>query len=149
MLGESPLNFQRRSRNPGLVPGKFSPSGLFYFPSAFFGFQSLFFRSPGRPGLRARLGFLERLFHQLFESLNGGFPVLVLGPVLMRFDDQFSRGGHAPACQVHEARLDLLRQVGVKHVKTKLRRAGNLVDILPARARGAHVYKGQLAFVDA
>ena len=67
----------------------------------------------------------------------------------LRGNDDDPIAGQSRAGQALQPGADLRRQRGrVARVEAKLHRAGNFVDILPARSRGANEGFGDLAFVE-
>jgi hypothetical protein len=92
---------------------------------------------------------LRPLHYPLNESnkpFNRSLSVPLLGPMLSRFDDQYSVPRDAPAGHADEPRADIAGQRrGVSHIEPQLDRSRDLVHILAARARGP--YKEELDFL--
>jgi hypothetical protein len=120
------------------------------FPLALLGIQ------PGAVGrgraarLLARLGLLRRSAQQFDQPLDCFLAIGLLRAVVGGVNDQDAIIGDTAACQIHQARFDGLGQRRrVVDVKTKLHGCGNLIDVLPARAGGAHELEVQFVLVDA
>ena len=111
-----------------------------------------------RRSLEARVGLVGRrgtgggcgLANELAQALARVGAVALLGAVALRGDDEHALAGEAVAGEPLEPRAHAVGQRRrMAHVEAQLHRAGDLVDVLPARPGGADEALRKLAFVDA
>src|SRR5262249_44214484 len=101
--------------------------------------ETPFARRARRPCGGARLGHDQRATDELGEALLRVATVALLRPLAAGDDEDRAVGAHAPAGERPQARLDrVAERAAAGEVKAQLRGARHLVDVLPARTRGAH-----------
>src|SRR3954452_3689576 len=98
---------------------------------------------------RRRRGF-RGFAEQGDETVQRVLSIAVLRPETLRQDHQDALPGQTPACQLLGAHGDIVGQRGrAANVEAQLYGRGQLVDVLAARARGAHERLLDLSLVDA
>src|SRR6185437_3225730 len=106
--------------------------------AALFALQPSLLRPEGRLGRAAR-GRPDRGFAQQFDQpVDCVGAVALLGAEALRKDHDHAVLGHALAGEPIEPRAQIVRQHDASGVEAQLRGGGELVDVLPARAGGAH-----------
>lgn len=113
-----------------------------------FGLQPPRLAGEGGASGPAGLGRDGGLAQELDETSDGVVAVERLGAEAIGGDDDFALGVEPGAGPRRRPRLDRLRQGGVPEVEAELGSGRNLVDVLPARTRGADEADVELGFVD-
>ena len=99
-----------------------------------FGFQASLFGRVGGLGGAARLLGRGHAVDPFMQAGKGVKPVLFLRAVALGFEDKDAFGGNPAVGQRQQALLDIVGQAGGRHVKAQVDCAGDLVDVLAARA---------------
>src|SRR5262249_2365310 len=145
--------FSEGSRVPGPNPllerGFFLPQALDR-GAALLGLQALLARAGGRLGRPARNGRHRGALDQVHETFARVLAVARLGAMAVGVDHEHALAGEPAAGEAFEPRAHVVGKARrAAHVEAQLNRARELVDVLPARARGANEVLLELAFGDA
>jgi len=108
-------------------------------------FQALSFRAGGRFGGAPHARRHGDACHHVVQALQGCLLVLILATMRLRLDDDHAVLGDALVAELEQALLQGQWQGRCADVEAQVYRAGNLVDVLPARALGAN--GGEFDFV--
>jgi hypothetical protein len=110
---------------------------LFGLRSTAFGVESTLSGSSGGDSLAPGFGRQGRCANQMDQSLQGVLTILFLGSKSPGLDDQYPRIRHPFPRYASQAPPDIVGQRrGPGSIKPKLNSRSDLIDVLPARARG-------------
>src|SRR3954470_12220778 len=117
--------------------------------TALLGVQPALARARGRFGGAPRNRRYRCAPDQIDETVARVLAVALLGAMALCADDQHAVAGEAAAGEALEPGAHVIGKVGrAAHIETKLDGARDLVDVLPARPRGADEAFIQLVVVD-
>src|SRR5262245_43322876 len=112
-------------------------------------FQAALARAERRPGRAAWDRGDGCALRELDKPVEGVLAIALLGAETLRGDNEHAVAGKAVTGEILHALPDRLGQRGrMPHVEAKLHRARKLVDVLPARARGADKSLLDLVVID-
>src|SRR5262245_12327413 len=109
------------------------------------GLDAALLRGPCRSCRNAWPRYKRRSPHQLGKPVARVLPVLLLRPEALGADDQHAVLRQPPAGKPHQPRANAGRQARrTGDIEAQLDGGRNLVDVLPARSRGAYELLAQL-----
>src|SRR5882724_6856374 len=127
-----------------------SPAQALDRGAALFGVEPALARAGGRFGRPARTRRHRGAANQVEQAFARVLAIALLGAMALRADHQHALAREASAGKPLEPRAHVVGKARrAAHVEAKLHRARKLVDVLPARARGADEVLLELVLADA